>query len=311
MMLQKMNHYQKQEFDKENSVFLQSLDSDLSKLNKKNLKKLRKLMRIKIYSIFYLYIISIIRVQRLKKMDISYCKMNSPLFSVQPHSINSQLFRKQFYSLLMISILSDMDKIIDGEVCRDSSKVTTIEKEIHAMRNLFFAMNEFTSVGMITNSNYQSSLITLYEMISLRGTKPTVKPTTIEYIESNIKLIKEYNHDKEISINELIRIGYSLSTNRIQYPSGITINTDTITASKIRRALERLGREIVRDWNKDHSRPLFATIFYESSPKVNDTSKRLQNNTYLQIGIKAIQFADFLICDKKIHRITNQMILWI
>lgn len=310
---------------KEVNLFDEDFGLNLKKLDNIKFKKLYKRRVIIIYKIITLYTIFIARIPKSKifkkgksyelkrKLTEEYLKSNSPIFEDRASSVRDIEFKKQFASLLMTYVIDELESIVKGQL-KESDRLTVDESKVMYLTDIYSNSLDYISESIIIFGNYQPYLLNLYEKLSIRKisndkvSERNKHIKLIHYIRENIESVLGYRGDINIAMNEIIRLSYSIATNQIKYPKDLVIPLDNRNSSDIKKVLRRLGKEIVKEWNKN-GRPLFVHIFFKCAPLNYTKYPDINDDLYLNCGVKIIQLTDYMINDKKIHRIIQKMIL--
>lgn len=308
---------------KEVNLFDEDQGLNLKKLDNIKMKKLYKRRLIIIYKLIALYTIFVAKIPNSKvfkngkkydlkrKVTEGYLKNHSPLFEAKANSIKDSLFQKQFFCLLMSYVMEELDSIIRGQLITHSDKISINENKIVYLMELYNDSMDYL-IGTVTfRGDYQTPLLNLYEKLTLREVKNRYQsnPKWIHYIRMNMESTIGYHDDLDIAMNEIIRLAYSVSTNKIKYPKDFLLPfNERVSSETLKRVLRRLGKEMIRDWDKN-GRPLFVHIFFKCAPLAYTKFSDINEDLYLNYGVKMIQLIDYMLDDRKIHRIITDMIL--
>ena len=308
---------------KEVNLFDKDFGLSLKNPDNIKLKKMYKKRLIIIYKLILLYTIFVARIPKSKifrkgkdyelkrVLTEDYLKNHSPLFDEHATIVTEERFKKQFYCMLMIYVINELDSIIKGQIISNSDKISIDENKIVYLTELFSDSVDYLTGTLVFHGDYQTPLLNLYEKLSLKkmSSDKTNKTKLIHYIRTNMESAIAYHDDPGIAMNEIVRLAYSISTNKINYPKKLLIPFDEKpTGTSIKVILRQLGKEMIKDWNKN-GRPLFIHIFFNCAPLAYTRYSDINEDIYLNYGVKAIQLVDYMLNDRKIHRIIQHMIL--
>ena len=240
-----------------------------------------------------------------KNVAMHHLRDYTTLYDDSPDNIYDDLFRQLFYCCFTSVIINHLDEILkEWDEKRFKSKSDWLEF-------ISTQMDKFQS-KFLTGKKYQESLLELYMALSgrkVKGFKNTEAKETCKIVSGNILNSSKMEMDDVDYLNELVRLTYSISTNKMDYPEYLYIEDFPEDESEIKEILENLGKAILKNWKETDSRPIFISCYCECEPVPDyPRFKKLHKHEYLKIGYKLLMFTDLLLIDKKMKRILSMLI---
>lgn len=231
------------------------------------------------------------------------------------YNTDSLIFRARFVSLVLESFMGELDDMVKNSVkCKTHSQV---ENAIVNLKRYMDYTILFVDLLLDTGSSYQNIILKIHELASYKYNKINYKKlknslnSSIVYTRKSMKsnIITESFYSDDMSIYELLKISYTLSTNSYDYnclPSfkhieGATRNHDLI------KLIEELGSQVIRT-NGKHKAPIMFKSFITASPSIlTQYNKECYENLAIVTGIMALSYCDFVMDDRTVHKFISQM----
>lgn len=240
-----------------------------------------------------------------------YLLDNSKIFDENKISmgINDHLFRKRYFILILIEIVSEFVEITDSQevlLIKDgkSSQTERVKRSIDYDIEIIDKFED----KFLNGGKYRKYLYEIYKMIVMRKVDDTSIDSTIpDTIIDKINEIRGVKLSDGIMMNELMKLSYMISTNSIDIKDAALIKSKYKPRSfKIVNELYGLGKMIDNDWNTNGV-PLFCSIFMDAGP--NQFSIRKNIDDAVMISVYMLQLIDLMVDDYDIHNIICNMIL--
>lgn len=239
--------------------------------------------------------------------------------SKKTYRTDSLMFRCKFLTLVISQMLARIDKITENEFDKCYNyKHSKDEYQIILTNNILNHLLLFIRIMIHQENSYANIILKINEYLSCsknkvnhRDLRNLLNNNIIETRESMKKNpFGERFLPDDMCIYNVLKISYMLATNKnnvkvlpeFKYIENATVKHDLI------KLIEELGNEILCATKGKKFNPLFRA-FVESRPVVKTQfSKEIKNNYELHVGIMALSFTKFVMCDETMNKFIDEML---
>jgi len=233
---------------------------------------------------------------------------------------NSMIFRCRFITLVLMSMLGKVDKIIELEVNNKKKFYlhSRDEQKILITKKLIEDCVRFVNVVSNTSISHQNIILRMHEHTSY--TKKKVKHQSLRNLlnghvlntrhSMNIDPITKRFAEDDMTIYNVLKISFMLATNstdlkaipNFKYIEHATVKHD------LGKLIEELGREILIYSKGRKYGPMFKA-YVDARPRVyTQFHKECNDNFAFRVGVLALKYTNFVCNDKTIKRFINEML---
>ena len=234
------------------------------------------------------------------------------------YDVNSYLFKCRFLTVFLLEYIERIDKIALNKYDYLSIfKSGKYENAYFYMKKIVDDTRRFIKV-MISGNSYGNIMLKMNQNCSYIKTKKTDPRELNKYIREikhelkiglKESLLKEKEMPEDIAINSILQLAYLLCTGdtsldelpNFKYIEGAN------TTYELRGLTEALGSAII-DNSKYNKRPIMYLAYNKANPNILSRYKDINENWFISIGVRALEYTKFFCNDKYITRFINKMI---
>lgn len=234
------------------------------------------------------------------------------------YSTDSYIFRCRFLTIFLIEFMDRIDKIALKKYDYLSVfKSGKFENGYFYMKKLADDTRRFISVVLSGNS-YGNIMMKMNQNCSYIRTKKTDPRELNKYIREirhelktglKYSLFKDRELPDDIAINSILQLAYLISTGdtsldelpNFKYIQGAN------TTYELRGLTEALGSAIMAN-RKFNKRPIMYIAYNEARPELYSRYKDINENRFISVGVRALEYTKYFCNDKYITKFINKMI---
>lgn len=230
-------------------------------------------------------------------------------------------FKCKFLTLLLSDIMYQTDKISKRMFINSGKLIGRYEHQYFYLKELIRDTQKFISVYLMGNDS-ENIMLKFHQNLAIGQSSSgrTRLNRKIRESKSELKnglkrkfipLTKtfEMTMPEDIAIYTIIRLSYMLATNNSDIrglPEFKQIE-GADTSYDLRGLIESLG-SCIREYQKYKKRPIMYKAFNDAKPLIKSTYLDINENEYLSIGYRSLEYTKFLMQDKNIVRFINKML---
>lgn len=238
--------------------------------------------------------------------------------SSETYPVNSYTFKCRFLTVFLLDYIEKMDTIaLNKYQFLSLFKVGKYENAYLYMKTLADDTRRFIKV-LLSGNSYKYIMLKMNQNCSYIRTKKT-DPTELN------RYIREIRHElqiglrgslltgkempDDIAINSILQLAYLICTGDTsldELPHFRDIEGAT-TAYELRGLTEALGEAIISN-RKYEKRPIMYLAYNKARPNIMSRYKDINENWYINAGVRALEYTKFFCNDKYISRFIDKMI---
>lgn len=250
--------------------------------------------------------------------DFSFTS-NSKLNWREPgkYKIDDMRFKCRFLTLYLMSLNEKLDKMSKRKFENSDEKICAYEHAYFYLKGFVTDADRLINV-MISGNNYTNILLKnilnnsyCYKKVDQKLLN-TALYNSITELQDGIQstCLSERFMSDDMIIYSLLRIAYMLSTNKVNFDKALPKFKHIEGASKddeLIKLIATLGSAII-DEHKFSKRPILYKAFHSASPKITSNYPEVLSDYYVNTGVRALAYVDFILDDKFIHTFISDMI---
>lgn len=250
--------------------------------------------------------------------DFSFTS-NSKLNWKEPgkYKINDIRFKCRFLTLYLMELNDKLDKM-------SKRKFENSDQKICAYEHAYFYLKEYVHdadrlINVMINGNNHSNILVKNVLNNTYGYKKVKYKELNSCICDSIMELREGIKSTQFSsrfmsddmiIYSLLRIAYMVSTNEVKFNKALPKFKHIEGATKddeLIKLIATLGSAIIAE-HKFSKRPILYKAFNSAGPKIMSNYRESVVDYYVNTGMRALSYVDFILNDKFIHSFINDMI---
>lgn len=231
---------------------------------------------------------------------------------------SSYMFKCRFLTIFIINYLTELEKIaIHKYDYLSKFKTGKYENGYFYMQKIAADTRRFINV-MLSGNPYGNILLQVHQNCSYMKVKKT-DPTEInKYIreiryelkhglKENFFIKKDMPED--IAIDSILKLTYLISTGNTDLDNLPRFRDieGADTSYELRGLIEALG-DAIMDERKYEKRPIMYKAFMNSSPEIMSRYKDINENWFLSVGVRSLEYTKFFCNDKYISKFIDKML---
>lgn len=234
------------------------------------------------------------------------------------YKTNSYLFKCRFLTAFLSDYIENIDEIALHKYDYLSRfKTGKYENGYFYLKKLADDTRRFIKV-ILSGNSYGNIMLKMNQNCNFIKTKKTDPLELNQYIkdirhELKVGLKESIFKDKElpddIAINLILQLAYLISTGTTsldELPNFRDIE-GADTSYELRGLTEALGSAIVEN-RKYHKRPILYLAYNRARPEILSRYKDINENWFISIGVRALEYTKFFCNDKYITKFINKML---
>lgn len=230
-------------------------------------------------------------------------------------------YKCKFLTLLLSDIMYQTDRISKRMFLNSGNLIGRYEHQYFYLKELIHDTQKLISVYLMGN-NSENIMLKFHQNLAI-GQSSTSKKRLNRKIRqckaelknglksSFISITKafEINMPEDIAIYTILRLSYMLSTNSSDLrglPEFKKIE-GADTTYDLKGLIESLGASI-SEYQKYNKRPIIYKAFNDAKPLIKSTYLDINENEYLSIGYRSLEYTKFIMQDKNIVKFINKML---
>ena len=234
------------------------------------------------------------------------------------YSVNSYTFRCRFLTVFLSEYIERIDTIaLKKYDFLSMFKTGMYENAYFYFKNIAVDTRRFIKVILSGNpfGNIMLKMNQNCNFIRTKKTDPIELNKFIRDIRHELKvglresLLKSKEMPDDIAINSILQLAYLLCTGKTtldELPHFKHIQGAN-TSYELRGLTEALGEAIIRS-RKYSSRPIIYLAFNKANPTIMSRYKDINENWYISVGVRALEYTKFFCNDKYVSRFIDKMI---
>lgn len=249
-----------------------------------------------------------------KFTDLSKLKWESK----KKFDVNTHLFKCRFLTLFLIDLMDRLDRIALKKYDYLSKfKTGKYENGYFYMKKIADDTRRFIKV-MLSGNSYGNIMLKMNQNCSFIRTKKTDPVELNKFIfdirhelKNGLKssLLIQKDMPDDIAINSILQLAYLICTGDTsldELPNFRDIE-GADTSYELRGLTEALGSAIMK--NREYEkRPLLYLAYNRARPQIYSKYKDINENWFISVGVRALEYTKFFCNDKYITKFINKMI---
>lgn len=250
-------------------------------------------------------------------VDVSCLEWKKPNAS---YSVDSEIFRARFLTLLLTELSSHIAELCDKEYQARRQDNGIYEQAYFYMLDIRERLNRFTTLFM-TGNDWRDLILTIAEFTYL--IRVDSKKRVGKLINGTNRLVRELRKgaskdgmggsvDEAILVQFLFQLAELMCggyTENPPMPRFKSFSRKTPGVDNYQYEIAYVGKAILYSPEAKRKTSLLFQIYKDASPKTTSRFREIGLNMYLQTGVMALSFVNFILndknCDDLVRRLLN------